>query len=269
MGTKTFTVLFVAALILSACGADGSGGVIPDDGDEPVLQVTYEGGFAPVEANLGHGPRYTLLADHRLIYEGPVIATYPGPLLPNYLVTKVDDEDVSTLMDLVEMIGLPGIDHEIDNSRAAMVADATTDVVTYWDANGSHTYGVYALGIEPKPEPRAQTFVDLVDQLGDLATTDASPYEPDRVRVIAGPGNTDPEFDDVRDWPLEGEDLADWQTLPNDWSCRVFEPDVLDLFTDATQATVWSNQDPSLPDSNLELLVRPLQPGEPDCPAQV
>ncbi len=153
-----------------------------------------------------------------------------------------------------------------------MVADATTKVVTYWDQKGEHSYGVYALGIgldEPAP-PATASLKELLDLMGDLAGGEAEPYEPDRVRIVAGPGVINEEFEDVRDWPLEDSDLSSWETLPNGWLCEVFESEVLTRFADATQTTVWRwipGDDPTLADAEfLQLAVRPLHPGEPDCP---
>lgn len=216
---------------------------------------------------------YTLLADGRLIHEGPVIAIYPGPLLPNYQVTRISDEQMARILALVEEIGLPDMDREIDDSASSRVADATTEAITYWDGKGEHTYAVYALGIDLDGEPRPATraFSDLLALFGDLTAGEATPYEPKRVRIVAGPGHISEEHEDTRDWPLEDEDLSAWETLPNGWLCETVEPSVLGAFTDATQATVWRfiPEDPTLGDTELyKLLVRPLHPGEPDCPTE-
>lgn len=262
-------MFLTAMLTISACGIEGDPGIgLPEDPDAPLVQITSEGGFAPISAILGRGPLYTLLADNRLIYEGPTIAIYPGPLVPNYQVTRVTDDQMQRVLDLVEKIGLPEMDHEIDDSAASMVADATTEVITYWDESGKHSYAVYALGIdldEPQP-PGTAAFEELFALMGDLTAGDAEPYTPERVRIVAGPGVVNEEFEDVRDWPLEGETFSDWDTFPNEWKCKMFEPDVLGQFTDATQTTVWRHPDPDQPDSLVTLLVRPLHPGEQACP---
>lgn len=256
------------ALTLSACGTiEGTDDRLGADPDTPVLQVTSEGGFAPVEMILGSGPRYTLLADGSLIHEGPVIAIFPGPLLPNYQVTRIDDQQMRMVLDLVDDIGLPNFEERRDDSQASMVADATTEVVTYWDEDGKHTYAVYALGIEPDPSiPATAAFAELVDLLGQYTAGEASPYEPELVRVIAGPGLVNAEFEDVRDWPLEDTDLSRWDALLNGWVCQIFEQEVLEVVEEATQATVWRNPGTTFDTETVKLLVRPLHPGEPDCP---
>ena len=91
-------LLATAALTLAACGGGGDGAALPPDPDAPVIQVRSEGGFTTPEMNLGRGPSYTLLGDGRLIYEGPVIAIYPGPLLPNYQMTQLTEDLVDGLL---------------------------------------------------------------------------------------------------------------------------------------------------------------------------
>ncbi len=219
-----------------------------------------------MEVSLGRGPRYTLLADGRLIHEGPVIAIYPGPLLSNYLVSQIDEDQMNTVLELVDKIGLPGMEDEIDDSAASYIADASTEVVTYWDTDGEHRFSVYALGIEPDPSnPSTGAFTELLVVLDQLAAGESVPYEPARVRVIAGFGFVDQDFADVRDWPLDNTDFSDWETLPNEWMCTIYGPEVLDTFADASQTTQWTHPDPMMDAPAFTLLVRPLHPGEPNC----
>jgi hypothetical protein len=86
------------------------------------------------------------------------------------------------------------------------------------------------------------------------------------VQVIAGSGFVDPEFADVRNWPLDNTDFSDWETLPNGWMCTTYGPEILDTFADASQTTQWTHPDPMMDAPAFTLLVRPLHPGEPDCP---
>lgn len=268
MTSKTLLIVPVLSLALAACGSPEGGAGLPEDPDAPVVQVRSEGGFVPVEWALGHGPAYTLLADGRLIYSGPIILIFPGPLLPNYQVAQATDEQMRRVLELVEEIGLPGIDHEIDDSAMDMVADASTEVVTYWDDAGEHTYGVYALGLETDDglsEVHA-SMQELISVLGEIsAGPGLGAYEGERVRVVAGPGAPGAETPDVREWPLGSTDFSEWESLGNGWGCRVYGPEVLGRFADATEETVWMS--PEEGGAPLKLLVRPLHPGEPDCPA--
>ena len=264
---RTTGLLLAAIVTLSACGSPSTV-QLPSDPDAPVLQIRSEGGFAPVEWILGRGPSYTLLGDGRLIHQGPTIAIFPGPLLPNYLVSQLNEDQMNTVLDLIERIGLPNMDRVVDDSQNSFVADATTEVVTYWDENGEHSFGVYALGIEPNPsDSRVAAFADLLVVMDQLAFQgDSAQFEPDRVRITAGVGFVDPEFEDVRTWPLGKTDFSGWFEYPNGWTCKVFGPEVLDLFVDATQSTTWLHPDPMMDAPSFKLLVRPLHPGEPDCP---
>lgn len=263
---RSKSLLIASALLLAACGAPAGGLDLPEDPDAPVLQVRSEGGFVPVEWALGHGPNYTLLADGRLIYSGPLIMIFPGPLLPNYQVVQATEEQIRRVLDLVEEIGLPEIDHEIDDSAMNMVADASTEMVTYWDEAGEHTYGVYALGLETdggQSEMNAAV-QELIEVLGEIsAGPSLGEYQGERVRVVAGVVAPSQETPDVREWPLGETDFAEWESLMQGWGCKIYGPEVLEQFIDATEQTVWTHSDEERP---FKLLVRPLHPGEPDCP---
>lgn len=265
MRTKSLGLLAILALVLAACGGGGDGDSVAVGPDEALLQISSEGGFVPVEVALGNGPRYTLLGDGRLIFSGAQTLEYPGRLLPPYFVAQLDDNQMNAILAMVEDIGLPDIEDETDDSAADFVADASTEVIRYWDETGEHRLAVYALGIEQDPTERNAAFLELIETLDAFtAQVDAQPYEAERVRIVAGPGQADLEFEDVRPWPLEDTDLGQWQSLPNGWQCQVFGPEVLDTFETATQATTWEN--PGGSSDSIKLLVRPLHPGEPDCP---
>ena len=263
MRTEILYAIASLAVLSAACGG-GDGSTLDVEKDEPVVQIHSEGGFVPVEVALGNGPRYTLLGDGTLIFQGVQTMEYPGPLVPPYMSRVMDAEEMDEVMALVEEIGLPDIDDETDDSAMSVVADAATEVVRYWDDSGVHRLAVYALGIEESPSPRNQAFLDLITTLDRIAAdVSAEPYEGRTVRIVAGPATSDPEFEDIRDWPLEGTDLSTWQDLANGWLCTTIDGPVPDVFEDATQATTWEHPERG----QLRLLVRPLHPGEPDCPS--
>lgn len=278
---RTARLLVVLGLVLAACGGDDTAHTttttvpgstlttgdigVPANGDIQ-LTVTSEGGFAPVESHLDRMPRYVLLADGTLYYQGPVPAIFPGPLLPNVQVTEVTDAQMDEIRELVEELGLPGIDELIDDSNAEMVADATTEFITYYDENGTHRLGVYALGITQGGGSTERILATELVQVLDEATAtgDARPYSPDRLQVAAGPLIP---FDDVdggvQPWPLETAftNMPDWAM---DWRCVEVEGDevgrLIDLFAEANQATRWDTGD-----QELTIKARPLLPGEDAC----
>ncbi len=263
MRAKNLSAIVAVGMAVAACGTAG-GSAVEVGGDEPVLQIVSEGGLVPVEVSLGNGPRYTLLGDGRLITQGVQTLEYPGRLVPPYMVGTIDDEQMARVMDLVDEIGLPDIVDETDDSAASIVEDAGTEVVTYWDDEGEHRLAVYALGIGETQSDRNAAFLEMIETLDRFAgETSAEPYEAERVRIIAGSGTVDFEFEDVRDWPLEASDLSEWHELANGWHCTVVDGPVPEIFEDATQATIWDHPERG----DTKLLVRPLHPGEPDCPS--
>lgn len=260
-------MLVVFALIAVACTAesDEKDPVIDRGNSEPMLQITSEGGFVPVEVALANGPRYTLLHDGTVIHQGVSVAIFPSPLLPATMVVNLDADQMADVRELIGDIGLAGIDDELDNTQNQFVADATTEVVVYWDESWTHRLAVYALGIEQDPGARNQAFLDLISYLDSAtASGSAQPYQAEQFRVVAGAGFVDPEIQDIRDWPFGDEDFSNWTEFPNGWYCKVMG--TTDLFDDATTATQWQHPDPTVADEPITLLVRPVHPGETPCP---
>lgn len=253
-------------LLIAACGGEGGGGS-DVDADEAVIQITSEGGFAPVELILNSGPRYTILGDGTLIFQGVTTLEFPGPLVPQYQQATLDDNQMRAVLAMIDDMGLSDIEDEIDDSAASIVADATTEVITYWDAAGQHRYGVYAPGLDETSSERNDTFLELIETLDRFtAETESEPYEPGNVRIVAGPAPASTDFPDNRPWPLDDQWDA-WEGLTNGWRCRVFESKVLGVFEDATQATTWETPAGVFDFDPATLLVRPLLPGEPNCPS--
>lgn len=278
---RAITLVAVLGLTLAACGgADATGTTIPTTGptsttegsdqdagsSEVLLTLTSEGGFAPVEFNLDRMPRYVLLADGTLIYQGPVPAIFPGPLVPNVQVTELGPVQMDEILQLVEEMGLPEIDELIDDSNADMVADATTEFITYFDENGSHRLGIYALGITEGTGSTERILANELVQVLDEATAtgESRPYQAERLQVAAGPAL---EFDEVdggvETWPLDigFADMPEWAM---GWHCVEVEGErvasLLEVFSGASQATRWDTGD-----EELTIKARPLLPGETAC----
>jgi hypothetical protein len=276
MRSKSKTILgllLVSALLLSACG---SGEVLgpPDSTPEtppgdPLLQIHSEGGFVPVEWNLGNGPTFTVTNDGKFVFPGVTTLEYPGRLVPSYFSGQLDDEQMERINELLTAMGIAEIDDEHDDS-VDNIADASTEVIRFWDENGVHRYSVYALGSTDTPSSgTTAAFADLVKYLHELAgTIEGAEYQPERVRVVAGTyqGGFDSEFERVEDWPLEGENPDDWDIFTtvgaDEWTCKAFDGSILDVFAEARQTTIYTHPDTG---DEVQLLVRPLHPGEADC----
>lgn len=267
---KIIPSLLALSLLLGACGS-GEPGTMPSDydPDDVVLTISEEGGFAPVEMILGRHPRYVLQADGRLYTPGAVPAIYPGPMLMPVFVGTIDDATTEGIMQAIRDAGLGDIDGRMDETTAAdHVADATTTVITYFDGEATHTLSVYALGIALESSDLAESasaIVDAVDRAAANATGSVE-YQPTRVEIRTGDSMSlpDPDFRNTRPWPLQ---IAPAKLPEGEfgWRCVVVEgppaTDLLEIFGDANQATVWEYEGTEYP-----LIARGLLPGDPGCP---
>jgi hypothetical protein len=267
---KSLRITILAlGLVVSACGA-GEPGTMPTDyaPDDVVLTISEEGGFAPVELILGRHPRYVLQADGRLYSPGAVPAIYPGPMLTPIFVGTVDDAAMQEIFELIDDSGLPEIDGRLEEDSATnKVADATTTVITYFDGETEHTLAVYALGIALATSDQAQAAANLVEAVdrANGTLTDATEYRPTRLEIRTGERMAlpDPEFRSTQPWPLA---IAPDEMPAGDhgWRCVVVEgppaTDLLEIFGDANQATVWEYEG-----TEHALIARGLFPGEAGC----
>jgi hypothetical protein len=272
MRRATRTIAFAAALIVAACGSGETVSPPDDPVDGPLIQVSSEGGFVPVEFNIARGPTFTVTREKQFIFPGVTTLEYPGALIPAVFSGHLTDEQYDRIVELIQEMGIEDMEHEVDNS-VTNVADASTEVIKYWDAEGVHKYSVYALGSSVQPQSDATAaFGELFSYLHQLSgTVGATPYEPEKYRVVASPSyaEQDPNFIDIRTWPFDGEDPYQWSELTTvgdqTWNCEAFEPAAIAPLSDATQATLWMDPAESGDAQNIQLLVRPLHPGEEPC----
>lgn len=263
---RTIPLALVVALALAACNGNGATDLsLPDDPEAVVLTVTSEGGFMPVEANLDRMPRYVLTADRSLYYVGPTTLEFPGPLLPNVQVTTVDEDTMGEILGLVEQMGLPEVDEEVDDSGADRIADASTDFISYFDEQGAHRMGFYALGLSEGGSTERLLAGEVVEFLDQAASRgDSRPYEPDRLQVAAGPPmQVEEGMASVEEWPLDTP-FADMEEWGMGWRCVEVSggeaTDLFEVFSDANQATLWDTGD-----EEVGIRARPLLPGESGC----
>jgi hypothetical protein len=185
-------------LLLAACGADdpavttgeptppAGGDQDSGDSDAVVLSITDVGGFAPSERTFTSLPRLLVTGDGRVIQEGPVIAIYPGPLLPNVLQRSISDAGIQRLIDLADEHGLLG---NVAYTRPDGIADASETIVTITVNGETFEHRAYALGLGggldggETDAPRARLF-DFVVAATALASDPAAggigPEEPYR-----------------------------------------------------------------------------------------
>ena len=80
-------LLAIAAVAVACVGSAGAAGSTPSpkpvDPDKVIFRVSWEGGFVTPETLLGRVPMVAVYADGRVITQGPVLAIYPGPFMPN------------------------------------------------------------------------------------------------------------------------------------------------------------------------------------------
>jgi len=235
-----------AVFLVSACAttpssappsSGGSGGIEHPGGDEPVLVVSAEGGFVPIDFMVRAMPAFVMLGDGRVFAQGAVPAIFPGPALPAVNLRQLNPDGIQQVLRAVEQTGLFTQDLDL-RGAAGMVADAPDTVFTLNAAGREVRVTVYALGmLSPDtgvPPGMGSAEVEahrlLSGLLEGLMTIDTSvtadgwtddgwrPWEPEAfrlyVRDVSGdaPGETTPE--DVRDWPADvdpatfGEEVA-------------------------------------------------------------
>jgi hypothetical protein len=297
--THILSLILGLSLVVAACGADGSSGSDTtggDDGDgttttvgdttttfvedddiavpplDPgsvVLTITNEGGFVPVEMAYHPLPTYVLLADGTLYAPGMIPLIFPGPLMPAIQAIQLDEGAMTQIMELVEAIGLPEMTEERVED-AVNVADAGDTVVRSFDANGEHSFAVFALGLGESDDPRVAATERLLEGLG-LASTNGEPlgvFVPTAVEVLVADSfdaASDPASE-ILDWPLPVP-AAEIDAVGGETGLRCIALEgedaeyALGVFTEATQMTFFEEGG-----EVWRLIPRPLFPGETGCP---
>lgn len=282
--------LLLASLSLVACvGSAGAAGptpapsVTPDpvNPNTPIFRVRFEGGFVTPEMLLGRMPIVTVYADGRVITEGPVLAIYPGPLMPNMLEQTLSDEALQRLIDLArEKDLLKTVHYDFTG-----IADAPDTVLEIQLDGATYRVSAYALAeagadieapgitdevVEGRADLRA--FLDALTGIPAADFVDQQhAYVPDAVRVYAGkavivPNSELPGEQPAIDWPLADLGTAGEKTdnAVLDLRCQVIEGDdlatVLPLLQDANSLSTFRS-DGAL----YSLIVMPLLPGETGC----
>jgi hypothetical protein len=271
----------VAFFLLSACarGTDGASAAPADEagapaaaaGDGLVLRVKSEGGFVPAERLVGRIPRISIYADGRVISEGPQIAIYPGPALPNLQVQQLDPAKVDQL---VGAALAAGVGSGTDLGKPG-VADAPTTVIEVRTTKGVKTVSAEALNeaapddtylTEPQKQARAK-LAAFVEQLSDLGAAASQPYQAQTLAALAMPYVK--PTDDLPAQPaaiawtgpaLPGESMAEGLKMGCVTVTGAQLDTVLAAAAKANQNTPWTSGG-----KQYSLTFRPLLPDETGC----
>lgn len=272
----------------------------PNGADEPILVISYEGGFVPLEYLLQRMPVFVLLGDGTIVTEGPQIEIYPQPALPNLQAIQISEEGIQEILDAAEAAGL--LDGDADY-RYDMIADAATTVFTITANGETYRISAYALSEGALSDPNMSTedvearekLAEFLAQVTDLRSflpaeafvSEEQPYEVERFQTVFLPADAGsaPQNDEALEqqeleWPLTTPISAmDPFMMPEQGMvCGVAEgadADTLrELLAQANQLTLWSDvaapDSSATPDADAEmeqyyLFLRPLLPGEEGC----
>ncbi|MGY1608620.1 hypothetical protein [Geodermatophilus sp. SYSU D00700] len=262
--------LLAGALVLTAC-AEGGGdpGAPASPGPLPaglVLQVAHTGGFTTPEELATRLPLVSVYGDGRVLTQGPQIAIWPAPALPNVQVARVDEATVRDLVDRAVEAGVTGS----GDLGEPPLADAATTRFTLVTAEGTSVREVYALAETPddtvtdeQAEARGR-LQDLADELTGLGGGATETYEPQTVAAVVQPyTGGDPELPQPEvAWPgpdLPGTPLGAGLTCVSATGQQA--ADLLAAAASATVLTPWVTAD----GSRWSVAFRPVLPHESGC----
>lgn len=279
------STLLGLALVAAGCGSVATAEVNSSENPEPasssgagksdtlVLRVEAVGGFTPPSWTYSRLPIVSIYADGRVITQGPQVAIYPAPALPNLQVRTVLRASVG---DLVDKARGAGVGRATDYGQPG-VADATTTRFTLVEDGKKLTTEVYALGetreedtaITPEQRRARDRMRTLLETLRDVGSTPDGAsgdtrYEPEALSAIVSaytPGGS-PTPPPARAW--RGAALPGPVVGPADLHCVTTTGTALrDLLADATSANVetpWT-----FAGKQWSVSFRPLLPDETGC----
>ncbi|WP_041841126.1 hypothetical protein [Actinoplanes friuliensis] len=278
----------VTLFLLGACAqttgagaaAEASGSpvppAIPGDSDTLVLRVAYTGGFVGPDALAGRMPETSVYADGRVIFNGPVPASYPGPAVPNVQLITVSPD---TLRELVDGAVAAGVREGTDFGQPG-VADAPSTEVSVLLADGRRqAVAAEALAeaqaddpmlTAPQKQARKELlgFIDKLDRLTTQPTSGTpQPYKAETLAAIVtpwvDPGDDLPGKPKAIAWPgpaLPGESLSPTVKINCVAATGAEAKAVLDAAAEATAITPWTSGG-----KTYSVRLRPLLPEETGC----
>ncbi len=254
--------------------------------DDLVLRVDLTGGFVPVEFMLTALPPVSVYGDGTIITQGPQIAIFPPPALPNLLAATVTEEGMQLILEEAKSAGLLDGDATYDD-LTKYIADANTTVFITNAGGVSTMVSAYALGLggdlsdfeieDPETWMKLSDFRDLMFSLpgwlpDDTISAEQGPYEIERLQIITDPIDPTATFETDEggemDWPLETPlaEIGEPHLIldRDDMRCFVAEgedlEELLPLFEQANSLVRWQSDG-----SEYFLHLRPLLPEEEGC----
>ena len=277
-GMKNLAIIVVLSLAAAACGgaSDTSSPTTqaPSSWDRnpatPLVIVENFGGFLPVEVALGQMPEIVVYGDGAVVTQGPVIAIFPGPALPNLVAGQFDDGAMQAILDKAASSGVLS---PLDDYGTASVADAGTTRITVTVGGETRTGEIYALGLgsfggeqsgftaeQATARQGALAFIDFLRELADGAPS--AEYEVTAYAVFPWPFGGVPTESPVLDWPFAP--LAELGSVEGFGTCVTIEgkdaDQLQDLLGQATTRTPWTSEGVA-----YGLVFRPLLRHESSC----
>jgi hypothetical protein len=277
------TTLLLVGLLVAGCSAGPSATptpsaapsptAAPPDSNVAVVRIDQTGGMLPSWITLEQYPAVAVYADGRVITPGPMVELYPGPALPNLIVTRVTQAGLAQILDLAAGAGLRGADRMLGEP----LLDSGTTNFTVVTAQGRHVSQVWQLS-DPGAESEAlrqfqDALLGLRTWLAAEVVGEDEPFEWDRLRFISSPADPgqapDPQLATIVDWPLEQlEPLAGMGIAVDEqggYRCALVEGQDLDTLrpalATANELTFWRSGD-----RTYALRLHPLLPDDEPCP---
>jgi hypothetical protein len=246
----------------------------PDQPDELILKVETKGGLDHPGADLSAVPDFLLYGDGRFLSLKPLDPNVPEPAIRQIEVRKVTRDGIQALLEAAKEAGLTGRSTEF--GKPGLTDVGTTSFTLHADGR-TYTRSVYALttenGLDELPaevRERRLAVRDFYNRLAKVqdwlprgSVSDPTPYQYDKLMVFSFRENDLPagrsplpisrglvdsgkQVDaGARCNVVEGEDMESWLEAAPDTAASAFT-DGDDLYT---------------------VFLRPVLPGEKECPA--
>lgn len=237
---------------------------LPDDPSAVILEVWVHGGLLPPYYSLNLPPVSWLNAGGILYLPHDRPPIWPPPLLLTIVETQTPAAELRAMLGEIVAAGLPAVASPEMLEPTTAVPEVLTVEFVFRDIAGPHVLRVAGLR-EPHTDPRVPHLRALLDLLEPFAEASEhfARYPADRLQLItvfdAPPQDSGDR--DERPWPLPDPPRRD-EDRP--FSCQVVEGvaavRLIETFATAFETTLWVHGE-----ERIQLLARPLFPGEPGC----